>query len=129
MHFNKFFFCYMNRLRDNRILIYAFFQLFVLSASRFLIPPLIPLISLELKVGLDFIGTVIALNIFAIFFVSIITGNIIEIIGLKKVLYIGILINFCCHVGNRTPSSINFEMQQILKKIRMHIYMGMLQND
>ncbi|MCJ7666390.1 MAG: MFS transporter [Actinobacteria bacterium] len=84
----------MIRIRENKILLYAFFQIFILSAARSIVAPLIPLISQELNVGLDFIGSVIALSIFAIFFVSLITGNIIELIGLKRVLFIGLGINF-----------------------------------
>jgi predicted MFS family arabinose efflux permease len=82
------------RIKDNKILVYAFFQLLVLAAARNTIAPLIPIISGELKVGLDYIGSVLALSIFGLFFISLITGNLIEIIGLKKVLFIGLGINF-----------------------------------
>jgi MFS family permease len=81
-------------LRNNKILVYAFFQMLILAAARNIIAPLIPLISGELGVGLDYIGSVIALSIFALFFVSLTTGNLIEIIGLKKVIFIGLGINF-----------------------------------
>lgn len=86
----------MNRIMKiskDKILIYAFFQLFVFAISRTLIGPLIPLISEELNIGLDFIGSAIALSVFALFFSSITTGNLIEMIGLKRVLIIGICIN------------------------------------
>jgi MFS family permease len=80
----------INRIRQNQILVFAFSQVLVLSASRQFVGPLIPLISEELKVGLDFIGSAISLSVFALFLVSISAGNLIELIGLKKVLYIGL---------------------------------------
>ena len=80
----------INRIKQNQILVFAFSQLLVLSVSRQIIGPLIPLISEELKVGLDFIGSAISLSIFALFLVSLSVGNLIELIGLKKVLYIGL---------------------------------------
>jgi MFS family permease len=80
----------INRIRQNQILVFAFSQVLVLSVSRQLIGPLIPLISEELGVGLDFIGSAISLSVFALFLVSISAGNLIELIGLKKVLYIGL---------------------------------------
>jgi len=80
----------INRIRQNQILVFAFSQVLVLSVSRQLIGPLIPLISEELEVGLDFIGSAISLSVFALFLVSISVGNLIELIGLKKVLYIGL---------------------------------------
>lgn len=84
----------MRKIRSSKILVYAFFQIMFLAIARNIIAPLIPLISGELGVGLDFIGSVIALSIFALFFVSLTTGNLIEIIGLKKVIFIGLGINF-----------------------------------
>jgi len=80
----------INKIRQNQILVFAFSQVLVLSVSRQIIGPLIPLISEELKVGLDFIGSAISLSIFALFLVSLSVGNLIELIGLKKVLYIGL---------------------------------------
>lgn len=80
----------INKIRQNQILVFAFSQVLVLSVSRQFIGPLIPLISEELEVGLDFIGSAISLSVFALFLVSISVGNLIELIGLKKVLYIGL---------------------------------------
>ena len=85
---------FRTRIRNNKILVYAFFQILILAAARNIIAPLVPIISGELGVGLDYIGSAIALSIFALFFVSLTTGNLIEIIGLKKVLFIGLGINF-----------------------------------
>lgn len=80
----------INRIKQNQILVFAFSQVLVLSVSRQIIGPLIPLISEELKVGLDFIGSAISLSVFALFLASLSVGNLIELIGLKKVLYIGL---------------------------------------
>jgi len=84
----------MRRIRGSKILIYAFFQIFILAIARSIIAPLIPLISGQLGVGLDYIGSAISLSVFALFFVSLTTGNLIELIGLKNVLYIGLGTNF-----------------------------------
>jgi len=84
----------MRKIRESKLLIYAFFQIMFLAIARSIIGPLIPLIAIELNVGLDFIGSAIALSVFALFFVSVTTGNLIEVIGLKKVLFIGLGINF-----------------------------------
>ena len=80
----------INRIKQNQILVFAFSQMLVLSVSRQIIGPLIPLISEELKIGLDFIGSAISVSVFALFLVSLSVGNLIELIGLKKVLYIGL---------------------------------------
>ncbi len=80
----------INRIKQNQILVFAFSQVLALSVSRQIIGTLIPLISEELKVGLDFIGSAISLSVFALFLVSLSVGNLIELIGLKKVLYIGL---------------------------------------
>ena len=80
----------IKRIKQNQILVFAFSQVLVLAAARQIIGPLIPLISKELKVGLDSIGSVISLSVFALFLVSLSISNLIELIGLKKVLYIGL---------------------------------------
>ena len=80
----------INRIKQNQILVFAFSQVLVLAVSRQIIGPLIPLISEELKVGLDYIGSAISLSVFALFLVSLSVGSLIELIGLKKVLYIGL---------------------------------------
>jgi predicted MFS family arabinose efflux permease len=80
---------------DNKkkIFIFSFFQVLFLFTAKHIISPLIPLISEELGVGLDYMGLAISLSIFAMFFISLITGNLIEIMGLKNVLFIGLLVN------------------------------------
>jgi len=80
----------INRIKQNSILVLGFFQLLVSFVSLQIIGPLIPLISEELNIGLDFIGSAIAISILPMILVSLSAGNIIELIGLKKVLYIGL---------------------------------------
>ena len=77
----------MKKTIGSKIIIYAFFIKFVLFTGKGIISPLIPLISKELGVGLDYIGSIISLSVIALFFVSLTTGNLIEVIGLKKVIY------------------------------------------
>ena len=81
------------KIKKNKILLYAFIQLFIFAISRTIIGPLIPVISSELDIGLDFVGSAIAFSVFALFFASITTGNLIELIGLKQVLVLGIFVN------------------------------------
>ncbi|MBN2072361.1 MAG: MFS transporter [Actinobacteria bacterium] len=81
------------RIRKNIIIVFASLQIMMLSIARSLVGPLVPLISGELEVGLDFIGSAISLSIFAMFFASLITGNLIELIGLKKVFFLGLVVS------------------------------------
>ena len=84
---------YNNKIKKNSILLYAFLQLFIFVISRTLIGPLIPVISCEFGIGLDYMGSAIALSVFALFFASITAGSLIEFIGLKNVLISAIFIN------------------------------------
>ncbi len=77
-------------IRKNTLLIYAFFQFFILASARNIIGPLVPLIAEELGVGLDFIGSAISLSILGIILVSLTSGNLIELFGVKKVLFAGL---------------------------------------
>jgi len=81
------------KVQRNRILVYAFLQLFISVISRTLIGPLIPVISAEFGIGLDEMGSAIALSIFALFFAAITAGSLIEFIGLRNVLISAIFIN------------------------------------
>ncbi|MBM3708017.1 MAG: MFS transporter [Actinobacteria bacterium] len=113
----------MGKIRESKLLIYAFFQIMFLAIARSIIGPLIPLISGELNIGLDFIGSAIALSIFALFFVSLTAGNLIEIIGLKKVLFIGLGINF---TGSILLFFSNTFSMFILAYFLMELGVGML---
>lgn len=84
----------MIRIKENKILVYIFFQIFVLSANESVVGSLIPVIASELNIGLDFIGSAISLSIFGIFLVSLTAGNLIELFGLKKMIFTGTILGF-----------------------------------
>ena len=73
---------------SKKILIPAFIQLFLISTSRFIIGPIIPLIASDLDMGLDLIGGAISLSIFILLVSTFLAGNLIGLFGLKKILYI-----------------------------------------
>ena len=79
----------ISKIKQNRILVSGFSQLLVLLSSILIIGPLIPLISEDLKIGLDTIGSALSLSVLPLLLVTLSAGNLIELIGLKKVLYIG----------------------------------------
>jgi fucose permease len=54
--------------------------------------PLIPLIASDLKVGLEYIGTAISLGTIGLFFIALFIGNLIDILGFKKVIYLGLVL-------------------------------------
>ncbi len=78
----------INNGSSKKILIPAFMQLFLISTSRFIIGPIIPLIASDLGMGLDLIGGAISLNIFILLVSTFLAGNLIGLFGLKKILYI-----------------------------------------
>lgn len=83
--------------KDNRILIFSFFRLFITGITWALIGPLVPIISKDLNVGLDFIGTALSLSVFGLFITSLTTGNLIELFGFKRIIFSGSLISiFSC---------------------------------
>ena len=84
----------MISIKKNTLIIYAFFQLFILGLAKNIIAPLIPLIAKELGVGLDFIGSAISLSIFGLILISLTVGNMIEHFGFKKVLFVGLGLSF-----------------------------------
>lgn len=54
--------------------------------------PLIPLIASDLKVGLDYMGTAISLCTIGLLFIALLIGNLIDILGYRKVILIGMII-------------------------------------
>ena len=84
----------MIRIKKNTLLIYSFFQFFILASAKNIIGPLVPLIAGELGVGLDFIGSAISLSVLGLILVSLISGNLIELFGIKKVLFAGLILSF-----------------------------------
>lgn len=78
--------------KKNKVLIFSFFRLFITGVTWTLIGPLIPIISVDLNVGLDSIGIVLSLSVLGLFITSLTTGNLIELFGYKKVIFLGSLI-------------------------------------
>ena len=79
--------------KNNRILVFSFFRLFITVVSCTLIGPLIPIISKDLNVGLDYIGSVLSLSVFGLFITALTTGNLIEVFGYKRIIFLGSLLN------------------------------------
>ena len=113
----------MKKIIGSKIIIYAFFIKFVLFTGKGIISPLIPLISEELGIGLDYIGSIISLSVIALFFVSLTTGNLIEVIGLKKVIYIGFGLNL---VGSTLLFYSNTFPAFVLAYFIMRLGIGMI---
>ena len=79
--------------KKNKILVFSFFRLFITGVSCTLIGPLIPIISRDLNVGLDYMGSVLSLSVFGILITSLVTGNLIEVFGYKRIILLGSLLN------------------------------------
>jgi predicted MFS family arabinose efflux permease len=88
-----------NKIRHKNLLILAFIQLFIVSASRFIVGPIIPLISSELEMSLSILGGAISLNVFILLVSTLIAGNLIELFGLKRILYIAMILQIAVFVG------------------------------
>jgi len=71
--------------------VFSFFWVLIIGSASYLIGPLIPIISKELKGGLDIIGIAVSLSFISKFIATMTTGNLIEIFGYKKVYFVGIV--------------------------------------
>lgn len=71
------------------ILSFSFTQRLLLSISINVIGPIIPLISADLEVGLDYIGSIISIGTFALLITAISTGFLLELFGFKKIIFSG----------------------------------------
>jgi len=77
----------------NKILVFSFFRLFITGVACTLVGPLIPIISGDLNVGLDYMGSVLSLSVFGLFITALATGNLIEVFGYKRIIFLGSLLN------------------------------------
>lgn len=77
----------------NKILVFSFFRLFITGVACTLVGPLIPIISRDLNVGLDYMGSVLSLSVFGLFITALATGNLIEVFGYKRIIFLGSLLN------------------------------------
>jgi len=81
-----------SKANSRRLLVYSYVQRAILGVAAGLVGPLIPLIAKDLDTGLDKIGAAISFSVVAIFIVAIILNNLIDILGFKKVLIVGIVL-------------------------------------
>ncbi len=79
-----------SRENPRKLLAYAFLQRGILGIASGLTGPLIPFIARDLNTGLDRIGAAISFSVIAIFAVAIILNNVIDILGYRRVLLVGI---------------------------------------
>jgi len=79
--------------KKNKILVFSFFRLFVTGVSCTFVGPLIPIISRDLNVGLDYMGSALSLSVLGILITSLVTGNLIEVFGYKRIIFLGSLLN------------------------------------
>ena len=61
--------------------------------------PLIPLIASDLKVGLEYIGTAISLSTIGLLIIALLIGNLIDILGFKKVIILGLILTLLGEIG------------------------------
>jgi len=79
------------RTSSRKILIYSYIQRMLLGIAAGITGPLIPIIAKDLNTGLDRIGAAISFSLAAIFIVALILNNLIDILGFKKVLVMGLV--------------------------------------
>lgn len=77
---------------EKRILVFSFIQRLLISTGINVIGPIIPLIVVELKVGLDYMGIIISIGSFALLVTSICSGFLLDIFGFKKMILSGVLL-------------------------------------
>lgn len=72
---------------------FTFLQILTIAIVNFIIGPLIPIISSDLKIGLDIIGLVISIGAFASLIITLVSGYLIELFGIKVMYILGSI--FC----------------------------------
>lgn len=81
------------------ILSFSFTQRLLLSISINVIGPIIPLISADLEVGLDYIGSIISIGTFALLITAISAGFLLELFGFKKIIFSGAVLTILGCLG------------------------------
>lgn len=79
------------KVNPRQVLSYSFAQRFIMGLTVGLVGPLVPFIARNLNVGLDRIGVAISFSVIAIFAVSLILNNFIDVLGYKIVLLSGLI--------------------------------------
>jgi MFS family permease len=82
-----------------RILNFNSWERLMLGILLSVISPIIPLIAKDLHVGLDYIGTAISLGTVGMLGMSLFLGNLIDILGFKVTIFLGMLISSLGGIG------------------------------
>ena len=77
---------------EKKILTFSFFERLVMNTGSTIIGPIIPIVAVELAIGLDYVGSVISIGAIALLVTSICTGFLLELFGFKKIILIGELL-------------------------------------
>ena len=78
------------RIKSYRsILVFSFTQRLFMSISMNIIGPVIPLITVDLDIGLEYMGRIISFGTFALLISTIAAGFLLEIFGFKKIIFTG----------------------------------------
>jgi len=78
--------------RSSKVLFFTLNQRLLLGIVINMVGPLIPIISSDLKVGLDYIGIAISVGTFGLLFTALLVGNLTELFGFKKIIFLGMLL-------------------------------------
>jgi len=82
-----------------KIIYFAFSERLVMGIIAGIFSPLIPLIAGDLKIGLQYIGIAISLSTIMLFFIALLVGNLINILGFKKVIILGLVLILSGEIG------------------------------
>ena len=85
--------------KSKSILYFVSSERFFLGITWSLFAPLIPLVALDLKVGLDYIGSAISLSTIGLLILALAIGNLMDILGFKKIIFIGLTLSIIGSLG------------------------------
>jgi MFS family permease len=85
--------------KSKKILYFVSSERFLLGIAGGLFAPLIPIVALDLKVGLDYLGIAISLSTIGLLFMALSIGNLLDLLGFKKVIFIGLALSVIGSVG------------------------------
>jgi fucose permease len=78
--------------RYRSVLAFSFIQRLLMSISMNIIGPVIPLITGDLKIGLEYMGRIISLGTIALLIAAMGTGFLLEVFGFKRTIFTGALL-------------------------------------
>jgi len=77
---------------EKSILFFSFLQRLLINLGVSIIGPIIPLIAVDLKVGLDYIGSTISIGAFVLLVTAISVGFLLDLFGFKKIIFGGAIL-------------------------------------